>query len=94
MEAKKGPASHSLNLLNREHLKVEGVIQIGHFEDQKIILDTIMGSLILKGDNLNITQLNLETGSLVVDGILKSLEYVEGGSARGGKKSLFKRLLK
>lgn len=88
---------HLLSIEGRKKLKLEGVQHVGSFDEQEITLDTNMGFLQLKGEGMHITHLNLDQGSLVVEGFINSLEYVEGRTAKGTKakgKGFINRLLK
>lgn len=88
---------YQIIMTNREHIVIEGVEHVGSFDEEEIILDTKMGVLLLKGENLHITQLNLEEGNLIVEGLCKTIDFSEEKVARGfrGKgKNLLNRLLK
>jgi len=88
---------HILSIEGRKKLTLEGVHHVGSFDEQEITLDTNMGFLQLKGEGMHITHLNLDQGSLVVEGVINGLEYVEGRSAKGTKargKGFINRLLK
>lgn len=87
---------HQVSILNREEVKLKGVIKVETFDDEEIILETNMGPLALRGENLHISHLNLETGELAAVGTVKSLQYLEQGmkTAKGKGKSVIKRLMK
>lgn len=84
---------HSVSIYGRKQLVMEGVKHVDSFDESEISLETNMGNVILKGEGLHITQLNLETGSLAAEGFFTSVQYVESkGKARG--KGLLNRILK
>ena len=82
---------HQLTLIDREEMTVEGVLSLGSADEIEIVMDTERGSLVVKGENLNIQQLNLDKGNIVVEGIIKSLVYDDEPKQ---KKGLLNRLLK
>lgn len=91
----KDTSVHNLSLSGRKELTLEGVQHVETFDEAEIVLETSMGTLVLRGEGLHITSLNLETGSLTAEGFFKSLQYQEGrekGKARG--KGIWKRILK
>ena len=45
------------------------------FDDQVVIIDTELGLLTIKGENLKINKLNLDTGDVIVEGNVNSLIY-------------------
>ncbi|ADG81076.1 sporulation protein YabP [Thermincola ferriacetica] len=95
MNADRG-TKYQMTMINREQLVVEGVEHVASFDEEEIVLDTKMGQLLLKGQNLHITQLNLDEGRLEVAGLIKSVDYDEekAGRSRGWSKGLLDRILK
>ncbi len=87
--------AHSIFLRGRKHLTMEGVHHVDSFDESEIILQTNMGVLILKGEGLHITQLNLETGNLAAEGSFASLQYKESKvKGAGAGKKILNRLFK
>ena len=85
--------AHHLSMDNREKLSLDGVRAVGSFDDQEIVLETSAGGLIIRGRDLNITQLNLDQGKLTVQGFVKTLDYLDDGFGKKGR-GLLGRLLK
>ncbi len=94
MEEKKitKPKNQTVLLENREKLSVTGVIDVESFNDQNIIAVTDLGILIIRGAELHINKLNLESNELVIDGDIYSLEYSDGEYAKS--KSFFGKMFK
>jgi sporulation protein YabP len=76
-----GHQQHILNLTNRDSLTLTGVVHVDAFDDQEIAVDTELGSLTIRGENLHIRQLSLEEGKLGVEGMVDAMAY--GPRARG-----------
>lgn len=51
----------NLILENREKLSISGVIDVLSFDDQMVILETELGMLTTKGEDLRITKLSIDT---------------------------------
>ncbi len=86
---------HSLSLTGRKELTLEGVQHVETFDETEIVLKTCMGTLILKGEGLHITSLNLETGKLAAEGFFTALIYQEGREkGKAGGRGILKRILK
>lgn len=66
---------HNIIMNDREIIKITGILDVISFDDLMVITDTEQGILIIKGDNLHVNQLNLDSGELGVDGIINSLTY-------------------
>ena len=67
----------NLILENREKLTISGVIDVLSFDDQIVILETELGLLTVKGENLRINKLSLDTAEVIVDGEIYNLGYSE-----------------
>ena len=55
-------------LENREKLSISGVLDVLSFDDQIVILETELGLLTIKGENLRINKLSLDTTEVVING--------------------------
>jgi sporulation protein YabP len=90
--------NHVMTLTNRERMTVTGVLGVESFDDQEIVLETEYGTLTLRGEDLHIKQLDLESAKFEVEGMVIGCHYtgVRGGRSAGRprNKSLFERLLK
>lgn len=64
-------------LENREKLNISGVLDVLSFDDQIVILETELGLLTVKGENLRINKLSLDTSEVVADGQISQLAYSE-----------------
>ncbi len=62
-------------LENREKLNVSGVKDVLSFDDQMIIVQTTLGLLTIKGENLRVNKLNIDTSDFSVDGNISNLAY-------------------
>ena len=77
-------------LEDRARLSVTGVLDVDSFDDRQIVAKTVKGTLIMRGSDLHIDKLSLDTGDLVVTGLVTELGYEE--TAPSG--SLWQRLFK
>ena len=75
----------NLILENREKLNVSGVLDVLSFDDQIIIVETSLGLLTIKGEDLKINKLNIETSDLIIEGLINSLAY--SGNSDSPRKS-------
>jgi len=79
------PKVQNLILENREKLSISGVIDVESFNDECVIIDTEMGVLIVRGEDLHINKLNLDNSELNIEGDIISCEYSdkEGTKSKG-----------
>ena len=64
-------------LENREKITISGVLDVLSFDDQIVILETELGLLNIKGENLKINKLSIDTGDVIVEGDIINLGYSE-----------------
>ena len=75
-EKKKG--RHTLNMEERERVRIGGVMEVLSFDEDGIMMETTCGLLLLKGAGMHIGKLDLEAGDVVVDGSIDSMTYSDG----------------
>ena len=72
----------NLILENRGKLSISGVLDVLSFDDQIIIVETELGLLTIKGENLKINKFNIETSDITLDGLVSSLSYSNSDSMK------------
>ena len=83
---------HGLILENRKELSLSGVMDVDSFDDQAVVAYTDIGELTVKGTNLHISKLNLETGELSLTGEISAMIYTNNQPT--GNTGLFSRLFR
>ncbi len=83
----------NLILENREKLNITGVLDVLSFDDQMVIVETELGLLTVKGDNLRINKLSTDTEEVTVEGKIINLAYSEKTNV-GKEGSLFSKIFK
>lgn len=86
-EDKKIPKPRVQNLIleNRQKLSISGVIDVESFNDECVVVETELGTLIVKGIDLHINKLNIDSSELGIEGEIISCEYSDRESRnRGG----------
>lgn len=69
--------NHNLILENRSRLVLSGVTDVDCFNDEEIKLFTQLGELTIKGRNLHINEMSVESGDISVEGDVWGLCYGE-----------------
>ena len=93
-EDRKKPSSrHSLHIDRRESALVTGMIDVISFDEESVIGETELGVIIIRGANLHVNRISLESGELSVSGEIDSVTYESPGSGAKAK-SLIGRLFK
>ena len=81
---------HSINLDNRSVLILTGIKDVSGFDEQTVNLLTPMGTLIVKGEQLHINKLSLDTGEVTIDGKINSLQYLGDMNQKGFMSKIFR----
>ena len=69
---------------NREKLNVSGVKDVLSFDDQMVIVETELGLLTIKGENIRINKLSIDSSEISIDGHINTLNY--SNAENGGMK--------
>lgn len=77
------PKAQNIILENREKLSISGVLDVTSFNTESINLDTELGNLVIRGDDLRINRLNLENSEMVIEGYIVSCVYSDDSDGRG-----------
>ena len=81
-------------LENREKLSISGVHDVLSFDDQIVILETELGLLTVKGENLRINKLSLDTTEVIVDGEIYNLGYSEKETGKKSEGGIFSKIFR
>ena len=65
----------NLILESREKLNISGVIDVLSFDDSLVIVQTHLGILTVKGEDLRINKLNTDSEEVIVAGNISSMSY-------------------
>ncbi len=69
---------------DRNRVNITGVEQVESFNDNTIVLKTVKGGMVIKGEGLNIGKLNLDDGNVKIDGIINGILYNDKDSSQKG----------
>ena len=83
-EKKSAKLPHNLILKGRKNLSISGVLDVDRFDELTVVAYTELGELTIKGQNLHINKIDLESGDLDLEGNISSLEYLEDKAAEKG----------
>lgn len=75
--------THKFCLEDRKEIKADGVKKIENFSDKEIVLITVMGKLTLKGEDLHIEKLCVDTGDFIATGKISSMVYSKASPNKG-----------
>ncbi len=79
-------------LEGRKKLSVSGVEDIDSFNENSAIIFTSLGLIEVKGSDIHMNKLNLESGEIILEGEFDSLVYPDESGGKKKKKFLAKLL--
>lgn len=85
---------HKVNIWNRGKGTITGVRDVVSFDVAEIILETELGLLSIKGDNLHVKRLTVEKGEVEIDGNIDGLQYTERKEKSSSGEGLLGRLFR
>lgn len=85
--------NHGISLLERKNLVITGVKKIENFDKEQFLLETIMGFIIVKGEELELVKLDTLQGNVSIKGTVNALYYAEDINKKK-EDSIFNRLFK
>ena len=84
MENENITTKQSLTLTERKTLSLDNVKKIDSFDANEFLLDTSDGYVHVKGKDLSIGTMNMESGLLTINGLINQITYL--GKSKGDKK--------
>ena len=86
--------NHGISISERKNIIVTGVKKIESFDNEEFFMETSMGFLVIKGEELEIIKLDTYQGNVSIKGKVDSLAYIEGGSKKDKDNSFINKLFK
>ena len=85
-------SNQNIQIENRKSIKLSGVTKIHNLNTLEFSLETTLGNLIIKGNNLEMLSFDVENGNLSITGEMDSLSYqnISKKNNKGFIQKLFK----
>lgn len=84
---------HDVIMRGRRPLDITGVKQVESFDNEEFLLETVMGFLAIRGQNLQMKNLDVDKGIVSIKGKVFDLVYIDdqnGDKAKGFFSKLFR----
>ena len=83
-----------LTLNNRKRLEITGVKKLESLNKTEFFVDTILGLLLVRGEDLEMQHLDIEKGILWIIGRISSISYLGEDTNKKKDEGFFKKLFK
>ena len=87
-------SNHSVSINERKNILITGVKKIDSFDNEEFLLETNMGYIIIKGEELEIIKLDTYQGNVSIKGRVDSLMYLDENLKKDKDSSLLNKLFK
>lgn len=89
-----GNKQHKVTMNQRKTCMLTGIKDVLSFDVREVILETEQGMLTIKGEDLHVNRLSLESGEVDLDGRIDSLVYSDASAPGNKGESLFAKLFR
>ena len=86
--------NHGLSLAERKNVVVTGVKKIESFDSNEFMIDTTLGFLNIKGEELEIIKLDTYQGNVSIKGKVDALIYLDKKKKKDKESSFISKLFK
>ncbi len=87
-------SNHSVSIIERSNINISGVNKIESFDKEDFLLETTMGYMNIKGEELEMVKLDTIEGKVVIKGKINSFVYLDTVKKRNKEESVLNRLFK
>ena len=89
-----GAGQHKFLVQGRKSAELTGVKEVVSFDAKEVILNTTMGALIIRGNDLFVKRLTVERGEVDLEGQVDSFVYADKPGKASSGESVLKRLFR
>lgn len=86
--------NHSIQINDRKTMLITGVKKLDNFDSKEFFLETVLGFILIKGEELELVKLDTFQGTLSIKGRINYLNYLEEGNKKAKAESVFAKLFK
>ena len=86
--------SHGISVSERKNIMITGVKKIESFDNQEFLLETTLGFLVIKGEELEIIKLDTYQGNVSIKGKVDGLNYLDTNNKKDKESNFINKLFK
>lgn len=86
--------NHSISVNERKNLSMTGVKKIESFDEKEFLIDSNMGHILIKGDDMELLKMDSVSGNISIKGFVNSFSYVDDLKKKSDEGSILGRLFK
>lgn len=70
-------SNNYISINERKSIALSGIKKIESFDNEEFLLDTTLGMLLIKGNELEMIKLDTIDGKVIIKGTINSLNYID-----------------
>lgn len=86
--------NHVITISERKNIILSGIKKLNNFDTNEFLADSIMGQILIKGENLELIKMDTFQGNLSIKGKITSVIYFDETSKKIKTESIMSRLFK
>ena len=86
--------NHNISINERNSIHITGVLKVDSFDDEEFLLETNMGFLAIKGENLELIRLDTKDCVVSIKGLIISMSYIDDLKKSSKQSSFFEKVFK
>lgn len=83
-------STHSILLEDRQKVFISGVSAVKNYNEFEATIETALGTLVLGGKALKVSELSVGTGQIRVEGDIEYLQYIKSKPEKKTLKGIFR----
>ena len=81
---------HKLIIDERKELSMSGILEVKSFNEETLILNSVLGCVTVKGEGIKISSFNTQTGELLAEGKIYAVAYISSETKGGFFSKMFR----
>lgn len=86
--------NHDITISERKNVLITGVKKIENFDNEEFLMETSLGYLNIKGEELELIKLDTYQGNISIKGKINSFSYIESINKKDKENTFFTKLFK
>ncbi len=76
-------SKQEIKIIDRNIIYLTGIDKIVHFDNEEFLLESVLGTILIRGENLEVVKLDTHDGVVSIKGMLQSFTYDDGKKKDG-----------
>lgn len=86
--------SHHMLIRDRKSMEISGIKKLESLNSEEFVLETSLGYMTISGQDLEMTNLNIDRGEIAISGYVTKIEYFDHQEEKETPKGFLNKLFK